>query len=826
MLGRIAKISAVVCGLRTGRQASDANPAIDPTGRRRRLASTAVAVLGVLASVALAVIFVDADARVEDARFGEQARDYQQTIGAALGRATDVVKVEQAYFESSEGVTRAEFARFAKTVRETLAFGLRDTTWVPRVTAAERDGFERAVRAEGFPTFEIRERDTANLMVRAADRAEYFPALYVDAGALAPKVLGFDLASEAARLRALTRARETGQPAVTSSVRLALVHPEDIPKGYITFVPVYAGSAAERGPLRGFVIGVLTAGRLIEYVLAGKPAEQDLDVYLFDPKAAPDDRSVYWHSSRARAAPEAAPSEAAMRAGPHAEALVRLADREWGMLLARPAPVHGGGFGGRGFAALLLGLAATLGVVAYLTATLRHALRLEALTARLRHTGADLLSKGEAIAHLARHDTLTGLPNRIAFQEQLESALYRPGQGGGVCVLCLDLDRFKAVNDTFGHPAGDALLVLVAARLRMCLRAEDTAARMGGDEFAILLLSPTPGGAEALARRLGEEIGQPYDIRGQHMTVGLTVGIAFPLAGRTDADLLMRNADFALYRAKQAGRGTWRVFEPEMEAAVQARRAMEASLRQAVAELSFALYFQPVVRLSNRQICGAEALLRWDCPGIGAVSPAEFIPLAEECGLIVPIGNWVLRTACREAARWAAPVRVSVNLSPAQFASPDLLALVVRALDVAGLDPSRLELEITETLMLKDSHKVMATLHALKALGVSIAMDDFGTGYSSLSYLHKFPFDTLKIDESFVRHLPVREDCRAIVHAVTELCRNLGIATTAEGVETEEQLRCVMAEGCDKVQGYLFGRPMSAAQMAELLAGNVQVVVT
>jgi diguanylate cyclase (GGDEF)-like protein len=565
---------------------------------------------------------------------------------------------------------------------------------------------------------------------------------------------------------------------------------------------------------------VLETGRLVEHALAGKPAEQDLDAYVFDPSGPIDRRLIYRHSSGAGAEAFAAKSETALRALPHAEARLPVADREWGILLTRPAPALAiERLGERGLTALLIGLIATGVMVAYLSATLRHALRLETLTLQLRRTGDDLRRKSDEVARLARHDALTGLPNRTTFHEQLRKAL---GQSVP-CVLCIDLDRFKAVNDTFGHPAGDALLVLVAARLRACLRPKDMAARMGGDEFAILLLEQDAAGAESVARRVVDSVGQPYDIDGQGVAIGVSVGIAFPADGSADADLLMRNADLALYRAKQSGRGTWRFFQRDMEVAAQARRAMEANLRQALADMAFDLHFQPVIRLSDRHVCGFEALLRWNCPGIGPVSPAEFVPLAEECGLIVPIGDWVLQAACREATRWPAGVRIAVNLSPAQFMSTTLVASVAAALAAAGLAPARLELEITETLLLQDSRETLATLHALKALGVSISMDDFGTGYSSLSYLRKFPFDTLKIDQGFVRDLPTRKDCRAIVHAVTGLCRSLGITTVAEGVETEEQLRGVLAEGCDEVQGYLFSRPVPAAEVAALLTAREHI---
>jgi diguanylate cyclase (GGDEF)-like protein len=786
-------------------------------GRRRWLALAMSGCLGVLGSVLLAMMFANADARTEQAKFDERARDYQQTIAGALARATAVVSIVQGFMHSSvTGVTRDEFTAISKTVRDALALDLRETSWVPRVTASQRDGFERAARAEGLAGFEIRERDSANHFVRAADRAEYFPVFYDEPADAAPGIVGFDFGSEPRRLGALTRARDTRRPAATSPVRLNLLHPSDGSR-FIIVAPVYGGGGAPPDVMRGVVNGILEAGPLVERSLAGKAAEEDLDVYLFDPAATQGTRLIYWHPARGRGLRTAPPDEAALRALPHAEALMQVADLRWGMLIARPPEAHARRFGGRGLIALLLGLTTTLGLIAYLIAALRHTLRLEQVTDRLRRTGDDLVSRRREVAHLARHDALTGLPNRATFQERLRAALERPASHVP-CVLRLDLDRFQAVNDAFGHAAGDALLGLVAARLRGCLRPEDTVARMGGDEFAVLLEQQDAAGAEALARRLVEVIGQPFDIRGNRMTVGASIGIAFPASGPGDADLLMRNADLALHRAKHAGRGTWCFFAREMEASARARRAMEANLRAALDGFAFDLHYQPLIRLRDRQVCGFEALLRWNCPGIGPVSPAEFVPLAEECGLIVPIGHWVLMTACGAAARWPDGVRIAVNLSAAQFNSPTLVPSVQHALSQSGLAPARLELEITETLLLQDSAETLATLHTLKRLGVSISMDDFGTGYSSLSYLCKFPFDTLKIDQSFVRDMPFRDDCRAIVHAVTGMCRNLGITTIAEGVETDQQLGGVLAELCDEAQGYLFSRPVPIAQVAALLA--------
>jgi diguanylate cyclase (GGDEF)-like protein len=423
------------------------------------------------------------------------------------------------------------------------------------------------------------------------------------------------------------------------------------------------------------------------------------------------------------------------------------------------------------------------------------------------------------VEHMARHDALTALANRVLFRERLETALARCAERGAhAAVLCLDLDQFKAVNDTLGHSMGDALLKEVASRIVAEVRARDVVARLGGDEFAILLTGVAePEAAAALAGRLVETLGRPFMLDGQLINVGASIGIVLAPADGLDPDLLMKNADLALYKAKGDGRGTFRFFERAMDREVQNRRALELDLREALNAGEFELYFQPLLDLARDRIVSFEALLRWRHPVRGMISPAHFIPVAEDTGLIVPLGEWVLRQACAEAAGWPDEMRVSVNVSAVQFRQRNLVQLVMSALAGSGLEPERLELEITESVLMQESEASVRILHQLRSLGVRIAMDDFGTGYSSLSYLRRFPFDKIKIDRAFVRELSRNPESTAIVRAIVSLGRSLGISTTAEGVETQEQLDIVRAEGCTEVQGYLLSEPKPAREALALL---------
>ncbi|MBL8587595.1 MAG: EAL domain-containing protein [Methylobacteriaceae bacterium] len=452
--------------------------------------------------------------------------------------------------------------------------------------------------------------------------------------------------------------------------------------------------------------------------------------------------------------------------------------------------------------------------------------RIEERTARLRESNeqlkAEILQRqqSEQRSHyLAYHDALTRLPNRLLFREELERILDETDlERASLAAMFIDLDGFKNINDTLGHSFGDMLLSAVADRIRGLLMPDDVIARLGGDEFAIVQVAPQqPQNAATLAARIIDAVSAPYIIDGQELSVGASIGIAVAGPGDRDPELLLKNADLAMYRAKSDGRGAYRVFNADMDASAQARRMLEMELRAALSHGQLDLHFQPLVDIESKRVSTFEALLRWRHPTRGFVSPVEFIPIAEEAGLIVQIGEWVLRRACLEAVKWPAEINVAVNLSPVQFARANLVPSVVNALAASGLPASRLELEVTESVMLEKSDRNLQTLGQLRQLGVRISMDDFGTGYSSLGYLRDFHFDKIKIDRSFVSDVAANAQSRAIVRAIAGLGASFGIKTSAEGVETAEQLACLQSDGYTEIQGRLYSMPVPADQIPVIL---------
>jgi diguanylate cyclase (GGDEF)-like protein len=417
---------------------------------------------------------------------------------------------------------------------------------------------------------------------------------------------------------------------------------------------------------------------------------------------------------------------------------------------------------------------------------------------------------------MARYDALTGLANRALFTEKANDALARMrDRGKGFSVLMLDLDRFKSVNDSLGHSVGDSLLKIVAERLQRVTSMDDTVARFGGDEFAILHDEglERSDGAKALAMRILAVITEPYDLDGRRVTIGTSIGITYAPKDGADADVLIKNADLALYKAKGDGGNRYRLFESSMEAEARERQELEANLRRAIVRGEFELHYQTIVDVETLECRCAEVLVRWRHPSRGLLPPSRFVDLAEESGLIVPLGEWILRKACADAATWPSHIKLAVNLAPAQFEHGDLLAVLRGALAQSGLSPERLKLEITETVLLSSEH-IPALLREIKSLGISIVLDDFGIGYSSLKYLQMFPIDEIKIDKSFIQSMTGRVDCAAIVSAIAGLGRNLDIETTAEGVETIEQFVFLRTAGCQLAQGYFFSRPVPLSNLS------------
>jgi len=428
----------------------------------------------------------------------------------------------------------------------------------------------------------------------------------------------------------------------------------------------------------------------------------------------------------------------------------------------------------------------------------------------------------ERASFLASHDSLTRLPNRSLFNESLFEAMCDVGrQNTSLAVLCIDLDHFKEVNDLLGHASGDELLKQATERMTSTLRSNDVLARLGGDEFAIVQKHvDQPSGSSALAERLIAEISKPFDLEGNEVIVGASIGISIQTDSadgeERDGQTMLRHADLALYRAKGDGRGAFRYFEDEMNDALITRKAMEMALRRALLENEFELVYQPQIDLESGVIKGVEALIRWNNKQDGLVMPDDFIPLSEECGLIVPIGEWVIRQACRDAKNWP-ELTVAINVSPVQFRQGHLVDTVRRALVAEGIDPGRLEIEITEGVLLSNTEETIAILKDLQALGVKVAMDDFGTGYSSLSYLRRFPFDKIKIDRSFTKDVGSSTEADNIIDAVIKLGASMGMISNAEGVETIEQADFLRKHGCQEVQGFHFSRPLPSASISDLL---------
>jgi diguanylate cyclase (GGDEF)-like protein len=783
----------------------------------RCLALLLIGIIGCSVSVGMFAAIDGWERHVAELRFSSAARDRLSAINSGLNDATDLLWSLRAYLETTRPpVDRAEYVAFSSALRRRVV-GLRDTGWAPRVTAAERDAFERAVRDTGPADFQIVERGADGKMVRAGNRAEYFPILYSDPAEINRPVLGFDLASESIRSVVLERARTTDRPAATPPLQLMNMRRPN--GGLLSFMPVRSpggGTGGATTPLAGLVLGAFETEAMIRNILATKLNLRGMDLYVFDPNGTKDRRLIYWQTASGWPVAD----DAALLAATHWQGTLELVDQRWRALLVPSATWAPGITNRTAIAVLAGGLLATGSLMAYLWSSFRRTRHLEMLTINLRETTAELRRNGMQLNHLARHDALTGLPNRVAFRDDVAGFLRRMRRGQSLAVLYLDLDRFKVVNDTLGHPVGDRLLNEVAVRLRGVVREVDTITRLGGDEFAIAQSGvEQPRSAEALAQRLIETLSKPYDIDGQLAVVGASVGITLADNNDLDVDQLLRRADMALYAAKRHGRGTWRWFESAMDVEAQMRRGLEMDLRDAIQHDRLELYYQPRISIAEGQVSGFEALLRWRHPTRGLLTPGDFMQCAEDTGLIVPVGAWVLRTALGEAAHWPAGVRVAVNLSPRQMAHDGLASMIETSLAASAQRGDRLELEISEIALVRQHAVALATLKRLQVMGVSITMDNFGSGYASLSQLRSFPFDRIKIDQSFVGGMMDSPENAAIVRAILRLAADLHIATTAEGVESRMQLEQLAANGCTEAQGYLFSPPQPTGEICRLLTG-------
>jgi diguanylate cyclase (GGDEF)-like protein len=782
----------------------------------RYLIAVATAIVGTLLSAFAFVSVSNWDNRLADLKLQELAKNDQQTLNSDLQYATEVLYTLRAYYNThGHTVSRSEFQAFAKDLRSRLV-GLRNTGWALRVTREKRDAFERSVRADGFPNFEIWERDAQGHRIRAADRAEYFPILYPDPVEYTSQILGFDISSEPIRADALRRARASEQPAATPPINLITKAEAD---GFMTFIPLYPKDSAEQDMPHtpaGFMYGVFGTAPMIENILGKKAIPSGLDIYFFNLNGDPRNRRIYWHSSQANSAPSAVPSEDALLAGPHWMGHIRIADQEWGAIFVPSGKLVSGARNWQPEIALIIGLMMTGFVVTYLLISLRRTLRLELLTKSLQEATRELRREGEKVTHLARTDFLTGLANRTLFSDKISAAAARLRRHGETfTVLFLDLDGFKHINDSLGHPAGDELLKEMALRLKSLLRETDVVARLGGDEFAIMRTGATNQREEAIdfARKVLSTVAKPFDFDGHNATVKTSIGIALAPENGTEPGELMKKADLALYRVKSEGRNNFSFFDEEMSEDATTRHRLLNDLRMALSRNEFELHYQPVIDAKTSRPCGAEALVRWRHTVEGLIFPDRFIWLAEESGLMEQLGEWILERACTDAASWPENIKVAVNLSAAQFQSDKLFDVILCALVESGLPPERLELEVTESILLQNKENYGAMIQQLKNIGISIVLDDFGTGYSSLSDLTRFPFDKIKIGKSFTQGLSNRADCAAVVASVLTLARGLDIAVTAEGVETKQQFELLRAAGVNQLQGYLFGRPCPVAEL-------------
>lgn len=709
-------------------------------------------------------------------------------------------------FESSnEEVTRSEFETFSGRLFERHP-GMLRIAWVPRVTRNERAEYEAAALADGISGYRIKSFIADGDYVTTPPSDEYFPIFYSTEPKTAA-VYGVNYAADPQRRVALERARDNDQ---VVALRSTLYQPRDgiRPTGVLIAVPVYgkgtsrATLADRRRNLAGFVVGVFDLPMLLQSIrtaTAASPAVV-IDVYRPDYDHPGAQERVPDFSSGRRSA---APNYLLAGTTPHWSGELRIGDADWQV---RASPAADGPLIAHYYRAMAV-FAGAVVITAFLSAYLwlagRNALQLAEASRR--------------VLELAQTDILTGLPNRAFFLARLRHVISTEQQRNGTfSILMLDLDRFKNVNDSLGHAAGDELLRQVAGRLKSALRSTDVLARLGGDEFAVLQTACEDQRASSteLAAQISRLVATPFLLPGHRVEIGTSIGIALAPEHGSDKEGLLKKADLALYRSKSAGRDCYTVYDEAMSVELEARNTLEGDLRDAIALCQFEVHYQPFFDFQTGRRQGAEALVRWLHPVRGLIPPDQFIPLAEETGLIIPLGEWVIRRACDDAMSWPADMKVAVNLSPVQFKQAELFEMITSALKNSGLPPERLEIEITESVLLERALENHAFIERLRGIGISLALDDFGTGYSSLGSLTAFPFNKIKIDKSFIADLARNHKSTAIICSIVTLALGLDMSVTVEGVETREQYERLKSLGVNFAQGYLMGRPVPIDELA------------
>jgi diguanylate cyclase len=789
---------------------------------RQFLPCILAATIGIAASVISAAVIVQRDNNDAERQFHVLAENHFMVLQNGINEYVNRLHAVRALFDSSaEPVTRNEFDAFTRPILVDNS-AIVTLSWVPRVLNSERAEHERAAVAQGLAGYRIKAMNADGKMVPSPEHSEYYPIFY----ATLPKtssLYGLDLRSEPPTLAEMDHARDADRLGF-SPIR-TLVSTGGIQSGYLFSLPVYKqGSIHEsvedrRRNLAGFVHGSLNTGKMIDTIIAANKTPKGLDSFFFLPGGSRDDLPAYIHGSRLRTTPAESMSEASLAAGAHWSRDLIADGQPW--MTMDMAPMPGGPLivqHGRAWVVLAFGLILTGAVVTYIRSSRRHAFR--------------MMRVNQKVSDLAQMDSLTSLANRRVFMERLNAAFAACRRGAKpFAVLCFDLDHFKDVNDTLGHAVGDALLQQVAARVISGVRENDVVARFGGDEFAILQTDVVDlAAASTLAVKIGQILAEPYCIDGDEVHVSASIGISRYAPDVSSPDAMIIQADLALYRAKKDGRNCFRFHSADLDREVQERVVIADELRGVIDRDELELHYQPQVELRSGRIVGLEALLRWNHPERGQMSPAVFIPIAERTGQIQLLGQWALDAACRQLRAWQdqgiAPEHVGVNFSALHFkGSTDLDREVAASLDKWGIAPAMIEIELTESVLMDITQQHNDRFERLRQLGVRIAIDDFGTGYSSLSYLANYPIHRMKIAQELVFGVDTDSRSATVVRAAIRMARELGIEIIAEGVETEGQARFLLSAGCERGQGFYFSKPVNAERATELLrAGRINPV--